>query len=546
MSELSERERQELRWRAQTDLFFLGRDILHYDLEEQPHRQMCDFLVAKDPRKTIGEQSEIKERQELLSRGTFKSTINVIDSVQWIICFPDIRILCLTGEQGLSAAFHEELKNTFTIQQEEPSDFQILFPEFCIPAGTREASGDFITPARRRFRKEPTFWSSSIVSRLPGWHCDVLKLDDVVNPENSENAEQREKVIRRVNMARKLRDPGGYIDVIGTPYDVEDYYSYQRQHASKKTFVFISHAAWGVKAEARGKELTALAETDVESYYFPARLDWAYLKNELDNDPESFASQYLLDATKKVGAIVKFTDEILDAAEVPWQSVSVFSSYYAIWDLAYGVEGSVKNKPCLTAGAIEAKDSQGRLTTVELIAGYYGAHEIAPQIVDAAVRHPLQYTGIEDAPGVRWLEPQIQEEAKRRGLGTLTIVWIPVDHTENAKRKRIALVPGLMHDKRMLISDACINKDFLREQLSRYTGRPKTPMDVADVLGLAAVHLGNYTPAAQPEMTQEEYEGNCKIIRDRAMREVLFPSAQSAAEAVSQPEQSGEGVVNYF
>ncbi len=545
MDGLSTIEREELRWRAQTDLFFLGKHILHYDLEEHPHREMCNFLVAKNPSKTIGEQSEIKERQELLSRGTFKSTVTVIDSAQWIICFPDIRILYLTGEQGLSDAFHEELKNIFTIPPEGPTDFQVLFPEFCVEAGKRESAGYFVTPARKRFRKEPTFWSSSIASRLPGWHCDILDLDDVVNPENSENAEQREKVIRRVNMARKLRDPGGYINAIGTPYDVDDYYAYQRGHANKKVFVFISHPAWEVREEAKGKELPALIESDIESYYFPARLDWAYLKNELDNDPESFASQYLLDATRKAGAIVKFTGELLDSAEVPWQSISAFCSYYAIWDLAYGVEGSVKNKPCLTAGIVIAKDPQGRMAIVELKAGYYEAGQIAPEIADVASRYPLQNTNIEDAPGVRWLEPQILEQAKAKGLGALNIVWIPVDRSEGAKRRRISLVPGLMRQKRMVVSDACINKEFLREQLDKYTGKPKSPMDVADVLGLAAVHLGNYV-AAPSEMSDEEYEANCKVVRERALREILFPSTGNVDAPTLGGESVGEGVVNYF
>jgi hypothetical protein len=309
--------------------------------------------------------------------------------------------------------------------------------------------------------------------------------------------------------------------------------------------VFISHPAWEVREEAKGKELPALIESDIESYYFPARLDWAYLKNELDNDPESFASQYLLDATRKAGAIVKFTGELLDSAEVPWQSISAFCSYYAIWDLAYGVEGSVKNKPCLTAGIVIAKDPQGRMAIVELKAGYYEAGQIAPEIADVASRYPLQNTNIEDAPGVRWLEPQILEQAKAKGLGALNIVWIPVDRSEGAKRRRISLVPGLMRQKRMVVSDACINKEFLREQLDKYTGKPKSPMDVADVLGLAAVHLGNYV-AAPSEMSDEEYEANCKVVRERALREILFPSTGNVDAPTLGGESVGEGVVNYF
>lgn len=540
---LSEKAKADGRWRAQTDLFFLGRDILHYDLEEQPHREMCGFFVAKDPRKTLAEQSEVKERQMLLSRGCFKSTIDVIDSAQWIICFPDVRILHLTAEKELSEAYAEELKNIFTVQEDAATDFQILFPEFCLQAGKKEAVGDFVTPARSRYFKEPTFWSNSISSRLPGWHCNILKLDDVVNDVNSESPEQREKIIRRVNMARKLRDPGGYIDVIGTPYDPDDYYSYQRQHANPKKFMFISHAAWTLKSEAKRKELSELVEGDIEKFYFPSRLDWDYLKNELDTDPDSFASQYLIDATRKAGAIVKFTENLLDEATVPWQSVSQFCSYYAIWDLAYGVEGSTKNKPCLTAGGVWAVDDWRRMVLVELIAGYFDGDALAEAFVGPMTRYPLQYSAVEDANGTKWLvDGQIKRSIAKHGLKNPSIIYIPVDRTEDAKHMRIALVPALMRDKMMLISDACIEGDFVREQLLRYTGKKKSPRDVADMFGLTARHLGNYVPSTPQTLTEEEYEKQVKVVQERAMREILFPSMSEPV--IEAPIE--EPVTNYF
>src|SRR5437660_2231467 len=91
------------RQRAKTDLFFLAKYVLGKDMmEEGTHRRVCDFFIQKDETISIGEQSWIKERLLLYPRGGFKSTIDVCDAVQWILNFPNIRILFLTATDDLA------------------------------------------------------------------------------------------------------------------------------------------------------------------------------------------------------------------------------------------------------------------------------------------------------------------------------------------------------------------------------------------------------------------------------------------------------------
>src|SRR5919109_3045363 len=109
--ELSEQERKDLRFRCKVDLFFLAHDILGYDqLTEFTHRQLAEFFVQKDPSRGLYEQDEVKRRLLLFPRYGFKSTMNIADSIQWIICFPDVRILVLTGEKDLARGFVEEMQ----------------------------------------------------------------------------------------------------------------------------------------------------------------------------------------------------------------------------------------------------------------------------------------------------------------------------------------------------------------------------------------------------------------------------------------------------
>src|SRR5258708_44814 len=155
------------------------------------------MFVQKDPSKSIPQQDRIKERLLLYPRGSYKSTLNICDCVQWIICFPDIRILVLTGADDLATAFVDELKDYFVLDG-EPTIFQELFPELCIEAKQKGNQGEFWAPvgptARMRKTKEPTVFASSIMANNSGWHVDVMKPDDVVTDRNSETISELTKI----------------------------------------------------------------------------------------------------------------------------------------------------------------------------------------------------------------------------------------------------------------------------------------------------------------------------------------------------------------
>jgi hypothetical protein len=101
------------RFMAQTNLFFLCKLLeIYKDMSaaqyiwtdgevHNTHEEICnDFFVRKDPTKLNFKQfaneynvAEKKERLLLVPRGGFKSTMNMADSVQWALCFPEVTIL---------------------------------------------------------------------------------------------------------------------------------------------------------------------------------------------------------------------------------------------------------------------------------------------------------------------------------------------------------------------------------------------------------------------------------------------------------------------
>ena len=107
------------RTRCQTDLWFLSKEIFGRDLFEQTHRPVIDFFLKKKPftpafkkdskyglaefHTAIEELAPLGQRKGicLYPRGSYKSSLDEDDITQFVICYPDIRILIMVGESSL-------------------------------------------------------------------------------------------------------------------------------------------------------------------------------------------------------------------------------------------------------------------------------------------------------------------------------------------------------------------------------------------------------------------------------------------------------------
>src|SRR5579859_220354 len=152
----------DLRDKARKDLFWLGRLLSRY-FYHNTHQIMCDMFVKKnfdgllfpeftseDVHDAIKVQkkfriddkgSEVDTMILFAPRSSYKSTIDGVDIVQWMLNCPDIRVMILTSVLDLSKQFLSEIKSYFNLpSMADPTAFQLLFPEYVLTGvdGTSE------------------------------------------------------------------------------------------------------------------------------------------------------------------------------------------------------------------------------------------------------------------------------------------------------------------------------------------------------------------------------------------------------------------------
>ncbi len=160
------------RYMAQTNLFALCHLLEKYKdttdktyvwtdgVTHNTHEEICnDFFVCKNPlvltfKDFATNYVDQKERLLLVPRGGFKSSIDMADCIQWIINWPEVTIMILTGVLDLAVDFVKEIKSHFTLDDGacegqnlystkkpikprtvldgSPFMFQVLFAEHCI------------------------------------------------------------------------------------------------------------------------------------------------------------------------------------------------------------------------------------------------------------------------------------------------------------------------------------------------------------------------------------------------------------------------------
>lgn len=195
-----------LRQEFRASLFKTAKYLLGYsDITERTHGDMIRALEAPTKRKCL-----------VMPRGTFKSSVGSVAYPIWLMLSnPNIRIMIDGEKYENSKNFIREIKGKL-----EDPELVELFGTFKSSANWAEGS---ITIAHRtEVYKEATVTASGIGAGKTGQHYDVIIGDDYNSPQNSENPEQRKKIIDHYRMATAILEPEGIIVVIGTRYAVDD------------------------------------------------------------------------------------------------------------------------------------------------------------------------------------------------------------------------------------------------------------------------------------------------------------------------------------
>lgn len=549
-----------LRKRAQTDLLFLGREILGYSaMVDRVHGKMCELFLKKDPNVPHEQLDTVKTRLLLAPRGSFKSCTDMADTVQLILNYPNIRILMVSGTQALAERILSEIKQHFQTNEK----LRALFPEHCPPPDTQFGTADsFTTPARNRIYREPTVSISTVGSVKAGSHYNHIKIDDMVTELNSLTADQRQKVIDFYDGLIPLLEPDGYIDLIGTRYHQFDLYgkllerdaavrrrvergeAEEDESSDLKTCIM---SAWTIKP---GREISRddngapiLTKDDVE-LLFAERLKWRFLYKQYRDNPTAFSFQYLNDPTVVSVAERPFTDQLIESHSIPHTQMPHPGACrdFILWDLA-GVN-IARDTIDYSVGVVGRLDPNGRLFIIDMVRGRWTATQLASQIVTLAKNYPTApFTWIEDAQGARYLEPTVTGIASLSGI-SVRIDWVPVPRFGGAKRYRIDALAQYLRADKLWFAGWLPNLDILKSEL---LDKNPTHDDCSDAIALMVKQL-NIAATVQSEA--EVPKANRREIANRLFEAAIFGDDDSYTieETIPEPDQPqtfSAGILGY-
>lgn len=433
--------RNALKQRCRTDLLFLSNNILGYkDVSYAVHGPIIDAL----PKLLGGEEAEqgykpFKEIWQLegtrsflflYPRGHLKTTlISQAHLIQWIINYPDIRILlsCATGDQIEKVV--RAIKGVFQYND----NFRAVFPEFCPEKADDFGSKDqFIVPARKLTRGEPTLFSVTVGKTIAGYHPDVIFHSDLVDKENIKTPGGLNDVISHFQYMDPLleryssRDgypaTRGFTFVEGTPYDFGDLHNLISQDKEGK------YAHW-VKVIRPAQEDYPHGKILWPERFPPEELE----RIRKENNDWMFSAQYLMKCVPDGDGLCDPRDVAFVPGEVMRALVPRLRLQCVI-DLA-GMEATKKGD--FTVLTIGGFDTDGRPYIPEIHCRKFSPEEVINLMFSIKARYPqLICFKIEKDAHARVLLPFLQREMSKRQTW-LTVVELKRDnHTSKQHRIR--------------------------------------------------------------------------------------------------------------
>ena len=187
-------------------LYKTAKDLLGYgDMTWHTHGKMIEALEAPSKRKLL-----------VMPRGTFKSSVGVVAYSIWLLLNnPNLRILIDSEKYENSKNFISEIKGKL-------EDDRLVKYFGVFKSAAKWTEGAITIAQRTKVLKEASVTASGISAGKTGQHFDVIIHDDLNTEENSQNIEQRKKIIRHYKMNLSILEPDGTLVVIGTRYAIDD------------------------------------------------------------------------------------------------------------------------------------------------------------------------------------------------------------------------------------------------------------------------------------------------------------------------------------
>ncbi len=482
------------RQKARTNLFWFLKEVLQYkDIEEEVHGPIIDLLQKFDggtdtlnkntgkiidytPKVGIWELKGPRKRLFLDPRGHLKTTVITIGhSVQWIINYPDIRILqsMATGDQ-VTKVIQETLSH-FRYNDR----FRYLFPDFCPPAKNAKDFGNnesFTVPNRKRkWLKEATVSTCSVGKVVAGGHYEVLKNTDLVDKENVKTPNQVREVKDHFYYLNPLLERGaiapyhGWTDVEGTRYDFSDLYG---EIIDKEEALPEEKRSWLI--HVRSAELE-------DGTLWPTRFPQAELDSILqDVGDYIFSCQYLQKPIPQ-GSGLASKDEIRFVYKKILKSLPM--RIHMTVDLAGMEQNLTGDFTVLTTAGF---DNDGRMNVLDIRCGRYTPFEVIQLLFDLHKLYPKMLDiKIEKDAHMRVLAPFIKREQQKRqqkgGRWLPPIIELKRD-TRTSKKQRIKGLQPWFKAGIIRFAEDISPRLELMQQILRYSDTSTYHDDILDTL----------------------------------------------------------------
>lgn len=505
--------------------------ILGMDFQKNPHEMLFSRFVQKRPGENIvlSDLSALTKKFMILwPRGLFKTSAVVVDMVQTIINYPNVRICFLSGSDPLAKRQLARVKRVF----EKPTKrFRSLFPDFClksvenkkthkwedVPAKLGNAH-EFTVPCRTNDTfAEPTFAISTAKSVKAGSHFDIIYIDDLVNDQNYHSVKALEKCYQDYLDICPLLDPAGFIMMTGTRYSYGDTYERIQERAREEekqlgrtiwnfsirdcwshgcqncghTSVFHNYEVNIIQPPCGhpGCDCIGFTDNSVKGALFPETRVFdgrsightlEFLEGEkIRLGPEFFANQY--ENNPIATGTQTFTETLIggqtlhDMIQIPPFQASYT---FIVGDLAYvGQEG--RDYTVFYC----CRKFQGQIFIYDCTFGNFDSAAIATHTLDLLMRHRPNMLYYEKFNGWEAYNNVIVSAAAQRGIPKVPLEWIKLSQEAKAKLMRIGGVKGVLVNKRLWFYANMPGYAQLVQQLTKWPKLGKHD-DFADCAGM--------------------------------------------------------------
>lgn len=471
------------------------------------HLEVGSYKPACDMWDLSGE----RERLILIPRNHLKTTLMAAHVIQWILNYPNVRVLMSSGTGDQCRNFIRGIKEHFQTNEK----FRYFFPDYVPHGKNAKEFGNqesFTVPNRNQpGLKEPTISTCSVGSVVAGGHFDIIVNDDLVDKENVRTPEQIQTVKDHFGyldplLQRVDKEPNqGWTYVVGTRYDYSDLYGELIDAEAKKG----DKSQWKILVQSAVVE-GSLDKPETCKTLWPSRFPPRELLR-IANDPTRgwphLSSQYLMNPIPGKSGLIEDQDELRWIPRKDLDPLLPRLTQRITIDLA-GMEPSTNKLADNDYTVINHHGfgQDGRLYINRLWRGRYTPHEVIellfaiykqyPQVLEIKVskdhfaRVLLPFLKREMVKRSIWLpvteaaiDNRISKQQKIKGLQPWfrmkSIVWAEDIECRLDVINEIMRFPKYSHDDILdTVCDAMVNREG--DINSDVTGRPKSEQEVRE------------------------------------------------------------------